>query len=395
MLKWVEVNLGNIASNMRYIRKTVSKEAKVIAVVKADAYGHGATEVSRIVLKNGADMLGVANIDEAMELRRAGIKVPILLLNWTEPPHLEDVVRNSLAQTIFDLDSARVLSSVAKKMNRTVLVHIKIDTGMGRLGLLAEDAPGFVQKVAILPNLKIEGIFSHLSVAGDERTYSFNQFQKFMSVLNELQKTGIKIPVQHIANSAATLFYPRMHLTAVRPGIIIYGVSPWGLPKVVPPSCFRKKAGGTKVGTLEVKKKCKFLKPGMSFKTKIVFIKEVPKGTSISYGRTFITKRRSLIADIPIGYSHGYNRKLSNKSWVLVKGKRVPLVGRICMDQCLIDVSSVRGIKVGDEVVLFGRQGKEEISAEELASWSGTIGYEVVTTIGRLVKRIYVWKKDK
>ena len=372
MLKWVEVNLGNIASNMRYIRKTVSKEAKVIAVVKADAYGHGATEVSRIVLKNGADMLGVANIDEAMELRRAGIKVPILLLNWTEPPHLEDVVRNSLAQTIFDLDSARVLSSVAKKMNRTVLVHIKIDTGMGRLGLLAEDAPGFVQKVAILPNLKIEGIFSHLSVAGDERTYSFNQFQKFMSVLNELQKTRIKIPIQHIANSGAILSYPRMHLTAVRPGIIIYGISPWGL-----------------------KKKCKFLKPGMSFKTKIVFIKEVPKGTSISYGRTFITKRRSLIADIPIGYSHGYNRKLSNKSWVLVKGKRVPLVGRICMDQCLIDVSSVHGIKVGDEVVLFGRQGKEEISAEELASWSGTIGYEVVTTIGRLVKRIYVWKKDK
>jgi len=366
MLKWVEVNLGNIASNMRYIRKCVRKEVKIIAVVKADAYGHGAPEVSRVVLKNGADMLAVANVDEALELRRVGIRAPILLLNWTEPFRFREVVRNKLTQTIFDLSSARVLSGIAKKMNRVVPVHIKVDTGMGRLGLLPEDVPAFVQKTVLLPGLKVEGVLSHLSVAGDERAYTFKQFHKFVSVLGKLQKTGIKVPFRHIANSIAVLVYPEMHLTAVRPGIIIYGISPWDL-----------------------KKKCKFLKPAMSFRTKIVSVKEVPKGTSISYGRTFITKRRSLIADIPVGYSQGYDRKLSNKARVLVRGKRVPLVGRVCMDQCLVDVTGVRRVKIGDEVVLFGRQGRGEISAEELASWTDTIGYEVVTTVGRLVPRIY------
>lgn len=369
MLRWVEVNLGNVASNVRYIRRIVRNEARIIAVVKADAYGHGAVEVSKVVLKNGADMLAVANVYEAMELRSAGIKVPVLLLNWTEPSRLKDVVRNGLVQTIFDSDSAKVLSGVAKKMKRTVSVHAKIDTGMGRLGILPENAVKFIQKIIEFPGLKIEGILSHLSVAGEERSYTLNQFHKFRSVLNGLKKIGIRIPVQHIANSVATLAYPQMHLTAVRPGIIIYGISPWG-----------------------TERKCKFLKPTMSFKTKIVSIKEVPKGTSISYGRTFITKRTSLIADIPIGYAQGYDRNLSNKSWVLVNGKRVPLAGRVCMDQCLIDVTGVRGVKVGDEVTLFGRQGKDEISAEELASWTGTIGYEVVTTVGRLVPRIYTNK---
>lgn len=357
----------NIASNMRYIRETVRKEAKIIAVVKADAYGHGAVEVSKTVLRNGADMLAVANVDEAMELRCAGIKCPILLLNWTEPLYLRDVIINRLTQTIFDLNSAKALAYVAKKMDKVGLVHIKIDTGMGRLGILPEDAIKFVKKIITLPNLKVKGIFSHLSTAGEDRTYTFNQFCKFKIILKGLENIGIKIPVQHIANSVATLVYPQMHLTAVRPGIIIYGISPWG-----------------------VNRKCKFLKPAMSFKTRIVSIKEVPKGTSISYGRIFITRRRSLIADIPIGYAQGYDRNFSNKSQVLVKGRRVPLRGRVCMDQCLIDVTDMPQVKVGDEVVLFGRQGKEEISAEELADWSGTIGYEIVTTIGRLLPRIYI-----
>jgi alanine racemase len=366
MLRWVEIDLWNIAANVRYIRSIAHRETKIISVVKADAYGHGAVEVGRTVLKNGADILAVANVYEAMELRKAGIKVPVLILNWTEPERLKDIIRDNLTQTIFDLDSARALSSTAKKMHRVASVHIKIDTGMGRLGMSAENAAAFIRKAADLPNLKINGIISHLSVAEKEHDYTEGQFRKFMSVLGGLRKEGIEIPVQHIANSAATLAYPYMHLAAVRPGIIIYGISPWGM-----------------------KKKCKFLRPAMSFKTKIVSIKEVPKGTSISYGRTFITKRRSLIADIPVGYAQGYNRNLSNKSRVLVNGKRVPIAGRVCMDQCLIDITGVKGVEVGDEVVLFGRQGKGEISAEELASWAGTIGYEIVSTVGRLVPRIY------
>jgi len=366
MLRWVEVNLGNIASNIRYIRSLVGKRVKIIAVVKADAYGHGSVPVSRVLIKNGADILAVANIDEALELREGGILCPILLLNYTEHNRLKDLLKNRITQTIFDIDSARALSTAAEKMNRIATVHIKVDTGMGRLGILPEDVVKYVKKILNFSGLKIEGILSHLSSAAEDYTYTLQQFKKFKAVLEELKKAGIEIPVQHIANSTAILAYPQMHLNAVRPGIVIYGVSPWGL-----------------------KRKCRFLRPAMSFKTKIVSLKEVPEGTGISYGRTFITGRRSVIADIPIGYAQGYDRNLSNKAEVLVKGRRVPLIGRVCMDQCLVDVTDVPGVKVGDEVVLFGRQGREEISVEELAGWTGTIGYEVVATVGRLVPRIY------
>jgi len=367
MLRWVEVDLGSIGSNARYVRRTVGRNVKIIAVVKADAYGHGAVPSGKAMLKNGADMLAVANIDEAEELRRGGIKAAVLILNYTPHERFREVLANRFSQTIFDLKSAKNLSLAARKAGRTAKVHIKVDTGMGRLGVMPEEAVCFARKIAELPNIRIEGIFSHLSSAGDDRKYTKEQYKKFKDILDKLAGQGIRIPLIHISNSIATLAYPRMRLTAVRPGIMLYGISPWG-----------------------TKRKCAFLKPAMSLKARIVSLKEVGKGASISYGRTFRTKRRSLIAVIPVGYAQGYARNLSNRSSVIIRGKRVPVAGRICMDQSLVDVTGISKIKVGDEVVLFGRQGREEIRAEELAGWYNTIGYEVVTTVGMLVPRIYI-----
>jgi len=367
MLKWIEVNLGNVAYNTRQLRKFFNKNSKLIVAVKADGYGHGAVEIARVVLKNGADMLAVANIDEALKLRKAKIKAPILILNWTEPVRLKEIVKNNLTQTIFDYCSAFMLSAASVKMKKKTNIHVKIDTGMGRLGVPYKEVYEFTKRISGLNNLRIEGIFSHFSVAECDKGYTFRQFKNFKTVIDKLERSDIKIPLKHIANSAALINYPGLRLNCARAGISVYGVSPWGKKNIL-----------------------RFLKPAMSFKAKVASVKIIIKGDSVSYGRTFIAKRRSVIADIPVGYANGYQRSLSNKAFVLIKGRQVPVIGTICMDQCLIDVTGIKNVKPGDEVVLFGCQGKNEIRVEEVAQWAGTIGYEIITNIGRLVERIYI-----
>ena len=354
---WIEVNLDAIAQNVRNIKKLIGGKKELMAVVKGNAYGHDILEVSSVVLKNGASRLAVARLEEGIFLRKAGIVVPILILGLTLKQQAELLVSYSITPTVCKYETIEKLSKFAVKEGKTVKVHIKVDTGMGRIGIFPNHILDFVKKVKALKNIEIEGIFTHFSVADEkDKTYTEAQFKKFMEVITILEKEGIKIPIKHLGNSATLLDFPHMWLDLVRPGISIYGLYP----------------------STEVQKTVKLI-PAHSFKTRIVFLKELPAGECISYGRTYATtKRRTKIASLPVGYADGYNRLLSNQGEVLVRGRRFPVIGRVCMDQCMIDVTNLPQVKIGDEVVLWGRQGQEEITVEEIAEKIGTINYEIV-----------------
>lgn len=368
---WAEINLDNIAHNVREIRRITAKKAEIMGVVKADAYGHGVMETAKTLLDNGVTRLAVSILDEAIQLRKNGIKVPILILSYTDPARAEEVIKYDITQTVFSHDLAEALSEAAVKMNRKVKVHIKIDTGMTRVGFM----PGYsavknVVKISKLPGLIIEGIFTHFASADErDKDYTYMQFERFMSICSELGRIGVHIPLKHVCNSAAIIEFPEMHLDMVRPGIIIYGLYP----------------------SEEVDKSKINLRAAMSLKANVIMVKDVEKETSISYGRIFTTKRNSRIATIPIGYADGYTRLLNGKGRVLINGEIAPVVGRICMDQCMVDVTDLAGeVHVGDEVVLFGRQGSREISVEEVASQIGTINYELVCVVGKRIPRAYL-----
>jgi alanine racemase len=354
---WIEVNLDAIAQNVRNIKQLIGEKKELMAVVKGNAYGHDILEVSSVVLNNGATQLAVARLEEGIFLRKAGITVPILILGLTLKQQAELLVSYNITPTVCEYEMIEKLSESAIKEDKVVKVHLKVDTGMGRIGIFPNHILDFVKKVKALKNIEIEGIFTHFSVADEkDKTYTEEQFKKFIEVLTILEKEGIKIPVKHVGNSATLLDLPYMWLDLVRPGISIYGLYP----------------------SREVQKTVKLI-PAHSFKTRIVFLKELPAGECISYGRTYATtKRRTKIASLPIGYADGYNRLLSNQGEVLVRGKRFPVIGRVCMDQCMIDVTNLPQVKIGDEVVLWGRQGQEEITVEEIAEKIGTINYEIV-----------------
>jgi len=354
---WIEVNLDAIAQNVRNIKKLIGEKKELMAVVKGNGYGHDILEVSSLVLKNGASRLAVARLEEAIFLRKIGITVPILVLGLTLKQQAELLVSYNITPTVCKYETIEKFSKFAVKEGKTVKVHIKVDTGMGRIGIFPNHVSDFVKKVKALRNIEIEGIFTHFSVADEkDKTYTEAQFKKFMEVITILKKEGIKIPIKHVGNSATLLDLSHMWLDLVRPGISIYGLYP----------------------STEVRKTVKLI-PAQSFKTQIAFLKELPTEECIGYGRTYTTNRRgTVVASLPVGYADGYNRLLSNQGEVLVRGRRFPVIGRICMDQTMIDVTDLLQVKIGDEVVLWGRQGQEEITVEEIAEKIGTINYEIV-----------------
>ncbi|MGI6776483.1 MAG: alanine racemase [Acetivibrionales bacterium] len=368
---WAEINLDNIAHNVREIRRITNKKAEIMGVVKADAYGHGVMEVAKTLLDNGVTSLAVSMLDEAIQLRKSGVQVPIFILNYTDPIRAEEIILNNVTQTVFSQDLAKALSDTAVKLGKKVKIHIKIDTGMTRVGFM----PGYsavknVVEISKLPGIIIEGLFTHFASADEEdRSYTDMQFERFMSICTELNRIGVYIPIRHVANSAAIIQYPEMHLNMVRPGIILYGMYP----------------------SEYVDKNRISLKPAMELKANIILVKDVEKETSISYGRVFTTRRDSRIATIPIGYADGYSRVLTNRGEVLVNGEIAPIVGRICMDQCMVDITDInKEVNVGDEVVLIGTQGERTITAEDVAAQIGTVNYEITCLIGKRIPRVYI-----
>ena len=362
---WAEIDLGAIAHNVGQIRKVTTGSTQICAVLKADAYGHGAIKVAEAVLQAGADKLAVATVSEALELRQAGFKVPILLLGYTPASQAAMVVDYDITQTIYSMDSAQALSGAAAAAGKIVNVHIKIDTGMGRIGIRPEDAGTFAEAVSALPGIKVEGVFSHFATAdSDDKAFAYEQYQRFMEGLQYIKAKGIEIPIRHIANSAAILDLPHTHLDMVRPGIILYGLWP----------------------SNEMNQSIE-LRPAMKFKAQVGFIKNMAAHTSVSYGRSYFTHRPTRIATLPVGYADGWSRLLTSKAQVMVRGQRAPLVGRVCMDQCMIDVSHIPDVAEGDETLLFGGA---DLPVEEIAALMGTINYEIVCMVGKRVPRLYL-----
>jgi len=363
---WAEVDLNAIKYNFDQIRRFVSKGINIMVVVKANAYGHGITEVSKILTKAGVDYLGVATMDEAVKLRKGGIKKSILVLGSILAGEIAIALENDITLTLCNNELLKEVDKITRAKKIKAKVHVKVDTGMGRIGVWHQDAFNFVRRLAGHDNIIIDGIYTHLSSAGRDDFFTNYQIESFEELLDHLDRAGIEIPLRHAANSIATVDFRRSHLNMVRPGIIVYGMYP-------------KKSFS----------KLLKLKPALSLKTKVVYMKQVPPGRSISYGRTYITDQDTNIATIPIGYADGYGRILSNKAYVLVKGKRARVVGKVTMDQVMIDVGHIRGVKLGDEVVLIGKQGRNQITTEELAKLCGTIPYEIACSIGSRVPRVY------
>lgn len=367
---WLEINMDNLASNFREIRKIVNDKAMIMAVIKANGYGHGSVELAKMYKEIGADRLAVSILTEAIELRKAEISGPIQLLSYTPHGQLGAVIDNDIIQGIYTYEDAKALSVQAIVKNKIAKIHIKIDSGMGRIGFLPNDESiDEIIKISKLPNLEIEGIFTHFAKADEiEKEYTKIQYEKFNWVVRELEKVGINISIKHVSNSASIIDLPEYNLDMVRPGIILYGYYP----------------------SEDVNKDRLELKPAMTLKGKISNIKTVPEKTGLSYGHLYLTTRESVIATIPIGYADGYSRMLTGKGFVYIKGKRVPIVGRICMDQLMIDVTDVENPKIGDEVVLFGTGNEGYPKVEEIADLLGTINYELICMMGRRIPRVYL-----
>ena len=361
------VDLSAVAGSIRGISGLVGPRVEVMAVVKADGYGHGAIPVAKTALNNGASSLGVAYVQEAVELREAGLSTPILVFGIAPPESIDPVVRYDLAQAVADAETPQALAA-GVTTDRPARVHIKVDTGMGRIGITPGDALEYARLLKKLPNIEIEGIFTHFPRADElDPAFTKRQIETFTALLRELDHAGIHIPKRHMANSAGVLAFPDSYLNLVRPGIMIYGLYP----------------------SREVARSIP-LSPAMSLVTKIRFLKRVGPGTPISYGGTFVTKADTLVATLPLGYADGYRRLLSNNYEVLVRGRRAPVIGRVCMDMTMIDVTLVPNVAVGDEVVLMGSQGDQEISTDEMAERLGTINYEITCLVGKRVPRVYI-----
>jgi alanine racemase len=364
---YIEVDLDAIAHNIRAIKTHIGPSVSLMAVVKANAYGHGAVEVARTALRNGASRLAVARAGEGIQLREAGISAPILVMSYTPPAEIESAVAHDLTLAVTELQVAEIVAEWSAALGRRTPVHVKVDSGMGRFGLLPDEVVPFFNRLAAMPGLVLEGLFSHFSVADlADQGYTWQQFQIFQRVAAELRAAGHQVPVCHIANSAATLNLPAMHLNAVRTGIAIYGLRP---SSQVEPAVL--------------------LKPALTLKSRVARVRTLPAGSSISYGRTYITPRAMPVALVPVGYGDGYHRLVSNRGAVLINGQRASIIGRVCMDHLVVDVSRVGPVGVNDEIVLIGQQGKEQITADEVATWAETINYEVTTSLLPRVPRFY------
>jgi alanine racemase len=386
-----EINLPAIAHNLKTVSKAVKKRP-VIAVVKADAYGHGCIEVSKRLIQEGASSLAVAYISEGILLRGAGIGAPIIVLFDCED--IDNFFDYDLLPVLHDTTTASALSRVAKKRRYTIKVHVKIDTGMGRLGLNGKHIIEDIVRIANMEGIELAGLMSHFSDADlSDRSYAAVQLKQFNMIREALCKKLKKRIISHIANSAAVLNFEDAHLDAVRPGLMLYGYSPLnknakcGMRSAELNSELRTLASGESPR----RPNCELnLIPAMKVKTKILCIRNIPPYSPISYGRTFITKRQSKIGVLPLGYADGYNRLFSNNAEMLVRGRRVPVVGRICMDLTMVDLTEIRDVREGDEVVIVGQQGNESITAHELAWKTQTIPYEILTSIGSHSKKEYI-----
>lgn len=366
---WAEIDLSCIDHNIKSIKNLVG-DTEIYGVVKADGYGHGALQVSRILLANGVSTLAVATLSEAIALREAGFTCPIVMLGLTPWMYHDEILHYDITPVLASYMETRLLASLAVEAKKTVEILLAVETGMGRIGFLPiKESVTEILGIQRLPNIRIKGIFSHFATADEaDKTYAKQQLATFLRFQGQLEAAGVRAPFLTHANSAALMELPEARLDAVRPGIILYG-------------CYPSK---------EVDRSILDLRPAMALKANIVFLKRVPAGFSVSYGRRFTTERESLIATLPIGYADGFPRFLSGKGRVLIRGQYAPIVGNICMDQCMIDVTDIPGVRKYDEAVLIGRQGENEILADEIAEKTGTINYEIVCRIGPRVPRVYL-----
>lgn len=367
---WAEIDLDKLIHNIGEVRRITRPGTIIMAVVKADAYGHGAITAARTFLENGAERLAVATLTEAIELRRAGIHAPILILGYTPDYQSEEVVGHNINPTVYTYRHAEALSRAAADQGKVVKTHIKLDTGLGRIGYLpTKNSIREIVEINQLPSLELEGLFTHFAVADRrDKTYTREQFRKYKWVVEELEERGVDIPIKHVSNSAAVIDLPEYNLDMVRPGGMLYGKYP----------------------SDEVHKERVDLRLAMTLKACISNVKTVPEGTGISYGLAFTTERPSCIGTLPLGYADGYSRALSGKAEVWIKGRRAPLVGRICMDQCMIDLTDIGETKIGEEVVIFSDGSDNTPRPEDLADWMGSTPSEILSSVSRRVPRVYV-----
>jgi len=380
-LVWAEIDLGNIAHNTRQLRGMLDRRSQLLVAVKANGYGHGAVEIAQKVLQNGASTLGVARIEEAIELRKAGIEAPILIFGYTDPVHAEQLMAFHLIQTVYSLPMADAFSKAAILYGGKISVHLKVDTGMGRIGLIPDCAgtclPGMdikntaiqhAQAIASLSGIELEGIYTHFAAADNaDKTSARNQLLLFLDFVDRLTRSGVRIPLRHAANSAAIIEMPETHLDMVRAGISVYGFYP------------SRHTDRKKIDLL----------PAMTLKTRIVQLKSVSSHFKVSYGSTYETVTPTTIATVPVGYADGLNRRLSSRGHMLVHGQRAPIVGRICMDFTMLDVGGIEGAGLNDEVIVFGKQKDASITVDNIAETLDTIHYEIVSAISNRVHRLY------
>lgn len=372
---WAEINLDAAAHNYKEIRKRASKSAMLCCVIKADGYGHGAVMLAHLYEKLGADWFAVSNIEEAMQLRSAGIKKPVLILGYTPAECAEMLSENNISQAVYSLEYAEALNECAEKAGVKIKIHLKLDTGMSRIGLLCQSrsednkavSDGF--NICSMPSFETEGVFTHFAVADegeDGEDFTINQFDNFMYTVKRLEQMGVKFKVRHCANSGAIEDYPQMHLDMVRAGIVLYGLVP----------------------SVKIKNPLD-LQPVMELKSAVSHTKEIHPGMTVSYGRTYTADKTARLATIPVGYADGYVRSVAKDGYVLLHGKRAKIRGRICMDQCMVDISDIEDVKIGDAATVFGRE-KNAPSADDIARWIGTINYEVTCIVGKRVARVYL-----
>ena len=363
-----DVDLDAIHHNLSLAKSVINKDTQLMVVIKADGYGHGANQIAKYC-DDVIDRYAVAIPEEGIDLRKAGFTKPINLLGYTHPTQYEDVINYDLIPAIFTLDMAKTLSQKALSMNKTVKIHIKLDTGMSRIGFADNDeSVDVIKEISLLPNLEVDGIFSHFARADEkDKSVARIQFERFTNFVNKLKSKGLEIPNCHISNSAAIMELSDMNLQIVRSGIITYGLYP----------------------SEEMDKENFKIIPAMELKSQVSFVKTLKAGTPVGYGGTYVTDKETVIATIPVGYADGYPRSLSNKGRVIIKGQSAPIVGRVCMDQFMVDVTCIEGVKQGDEVTLMGKEGEEFISCEELSGLAGSFNYEFVCDISKRVPRVY------
>ncbi|MFN3531052.1 MAG: alanine racemase [Candidatus Brocadia sp.] len=365
---WVEIDLNALRHNLLAIKKRVGPQVKILGIVKADAYGHGDYEVSKVLLNHGIEMLGIAILEEGILLRNKGIEAPLLLLGGIFEDQIDAVIHYHLIPTVYDLKLAEVISKRAHAFNRVINVHVYVDTGMGSIGVKYDRAVEFIRSLQDMRNLFIGGIYTHCSCS-DEKESAFTnlQIKRFRDVLAALDAIKVAIPLKHMANSGAIISYPDTHFTMVRPGLSLYGLYP-------------SEEVSRDIG----------IRPVMSFKTRVIHIKNMEPGDVVGYGGIYRITKPTRVATLPFGYDDGYNRLLSGQGKVIIRGIKAPIIGRICMDQCFVDVTDIKDISVGDEVVIYGSQGQETISIESVAKQLNTIPYEVTCAISNRVPRIYI-----